>query len=439
MVQTVANGAASAAEPMTPARFGARPRTIAQAKQLGYMGAGAYLVIGTSGIVMYFFVPYAHPTPWLFLSTSTFLVGLITLLVARFGPDHLWPSLYPPAAVALVLYGVFLAPPYLLAAGYPEQAQGTVGYAVVLFFAFYVLRGWLAYTCAALSIAGQGVVEYSSGVAAPGLRLVWLFSFLIVMAVLFNHFSDELENERSAKARAVAELADLNQNLEAKVAAQVDAMVGQMAAHNAEMQKSRARIVAASDESRRQIERNLHDGAQQHLVLMDLKLGLLNREVPADTKAAALASELKSDLAQALAELRDLAHGLFPAILESDGLPAALTAAGERSPLAVSVQSDGVGRLPSEVEAAVYFCCLEAMQNAAKHAGEQATVTVTLRRDNGVLAFSVRDDGEGYDAEAVGASHGLQNMQDRIGALGGTVTVASTPGAGTTVSGSIAV
>jgi signal transduction histidine kinase len=195
--------------------------------------------------------------------------------------------------------------------------------------------------------------------------------------------------------------------------------------------------VTASDQSRRRIERDLHDGAQQYLVLMDLKLGLLARGVAEDPKNAALAAELKSDLDNALAELRDLAHGLYPAVLETDGLAAALRAAGERSPLSVSLDSDSVDRAAPDIEAAVYFCCLEAMQNAAKHAGDGATLAIALHARDGQLRFSVTDDGAGYDTEALGVSHGLQNMKDRIGALGGTLTIESAPGEGTTVSGSV--
>ena len=202
-----------------------------------------------------------------------------------------------------------------------------------------------------------------------------------------------------------------------------------------EVRESRARIVTASDESRRRIERDLHDGAQQYLVLMELKLGLLKRAAEDNPALRALADEMSADLAHALAELRDLAHGLYPAVLESDGLPAALRDAAQRSPLRAKVDSDGVGRLSSEIEAAVYFCCLEAMQNAAKHGGDGASLTVTLGRDDGRLTFAVSDDGVGYDAGTRGASHGLQNMADRIGALGGELTIESTPGTGTTVSG----
>ena len=150
-----------------------------------------------------------------------------------------------------------------------------------------------------------------------------------------------------------------------------------------------------------------------------------------------MAAEIRTDLASALAELRDLAHGIYPAVLESDGLPAALEAAADRSSMTVTVDSDGVGRYAQELEAAVYFCCLEALQNAAKHAGDGATVSVRLSQADGHVHFEVADDGVGYDIAALGASSGLQNMADRIGALGGDLHIESEPGAGTTVRGSV--
>jgi signal transduction histidine kinase len=213
-------------------------------------------------------------------------------------------------------------------------------------------------------------------------------------------------------------------------------MTERLAVHDADLRESRARIVTASDESRRRVERDLHDGAQQYLVLMELKLGLLARKFADDPETSAMTAELRTDLSHALAELRDLAHGLYPAVLETDGLAAALQAAGERSPLPVSVEADGVGRVAPEVEAAVYFCCLEAMQNAAKHAGDGASITVTLGASAGQLRFAVADNGRGYDTDALGTSHGLQNMVDRIGALGGELSIKSSLGKGTVVSGS---
>ena len=219
----------------------------------------------------------------------------------------------------------------------------------------------------------------------------------------------------------------------------VNEMTERLAAHDAEMRASRARIVAASDESRRNVERDLHDGAQQYLVLLELKLGLLTKAIADDPEASVLAAEIRTDLARALAELRDLAHGIYPAVLESDGLPGALQAAAERSSLPVTIDVDGVDRCRADVEAAVYFCCLEALQNASKHAGADASADVRLSRADGHLRFEVADDGEGYDATAIGPSAGLQNMADRIGALGGELHISSEPGAGTTVRGSVPV
>ena len=217
----------------------------------------------------------------------------------------------------------------------------------------------------------------------------------------------------------------------------VNEMTERLAVHNAEMRASRERIVAASDESRRRVERDLHDGAQQYLVLLELKLGLLTKVVADDPEASALADEVRDDLARSLAELRDLAHGIYPAVLESDGLPGALQAAAERASIPVTVHADGVGRYAQELEAAVYFCCVEALQNAAKHAGDGAAATVRLGQADRDVQFSVSDDGRGYDAASIGQSAGLQNMADRIGALGGEVQIESTPGAGTTVRGAV--
>jgi signal transduction histidine kinase len=220
----------------------------------------------------------------------------------------------------------------------------------------------------------------------------------------------------------------------------INEMTEKLATHDAEMRASRARIVAASDEARRNVERDLHDGAQQYLVLLQLRLGQVRRMLETDPQGAVSSmDEAIQELNHALAELRDLAHGIYPAVLESDGLPAALEAAADRSSMPVTVEADGVGRHAREMEAAVYFCCLEALQNAAKHAGDGAKVSVRLSQDDGRLEFAIADDGRGYDVDAMGPSAGLQNMVDRIGALGGELTIESTPGAGTTVRGAVPV
>ena len=171
---------------------------------------------------------------------------------------------------------------------------------------------------------------------------------------------------------------------------------------NAELVESRLRIVTAGDAQRRRLERDLHDGAQQHLVAMAVKLRLaedLTEDDPAE--AASVIVELRRDLQDAIAELRALAHGIFPPLLSSGGLMEALPAAASRSALVTSVEFDGVGRYTPEIEAAVYFCCLEALQNAGKHAGERATALVRVT-DAGALRFEVVDDGVGFDTRPVG-------------------------------------
>jgi signal transduction histidine kinase len=146
---------------------------------------------------------------------------------------------------------------------------------------------------------------------------------------------------------------------------------------------------------------------------------------------------MRSILAAALAEMRDLAHGIYPAALENDGLAAALAEAAARASLPTKLEVGGIGRASRDIETAVYFCCLEALQNASKHAGDGASATVTLAEQDETLIFTVADDGVGFIQAADG--HGLHNMRDRIGALGGEVSIDSTPGRGVTVSGSVPV
>jgi signal transduction histidine kinase len=215
-------------------------------------------------------------------------------------------------------------------------------------------------------------------------------------------------------------------------------MLAELRRHEDELRRSRARIVAAADDARRRVERDLHDGAQQQLVLLGMKLAMMEREADRDpAAAAAMLPETREELSRALAELRDLAHGIYPQLLESDGLPAALGDAARRSGAVVQVECDGAGRYPAEVEAAVYFCCLEALQNASKYAGPNAPASVVLADETGVLRFEIVDDGPGFDPNRRQDGVGLQNMADRVAALGGELRVSSAPGAGTTVAGSI--
>jgi signal transduction histidine kinase len=202
-----------------------------------------------------------------------------------------------------------------------------------------------------------------------------------------------------------------------------------------DLRASRQRLVTAQDEERRRIERNIHDGAQQQLVALAVQLRLLEQQVERDPGAAReAAGRLRAAAAEALEDLRDLARGIYPPLLADQGLRAALEAQARKAPLPVAVEADGVGRYPREAEAAVYFCCLEALQNAAKHAGA-SRILVRVAPEDGELRFTVEDDGRGYDPPTTPRGSGLQNMADRIEALGGSLEVRSSPGRGTAVTG----
>jgi signal transduction histidine kinase len=203
----------------------------------------------------------------------------------------------------------------------------------------------------------------------------------------------------------------------------------------AELQASRGRLVAAADAERRRIERNLHDGAQQHLVALSVKVRLLEQFAGRDPeRAKALMSQLQQDVGSAIEELRSLAHGIYPPLLSSAGLGIAMSAACRRAPLPVNLDADGVGRHAPEIESAVYFCCLEALQNAAKHAGSGASARVRIWQDEGGLLFEVSDDGAGFETSGHAEGAGLTNMRDRLGAVGGSLRVES-DGHGTQIHG----
>jgi signal transduction histidine kinase len=205
-----------------------------------------------------------------------------------------------------------------------------------------------------------------------------------------------------------------------------------------ELQESRRRIVTAQDERARKLERDLHDGAQQQLVALSVKLGLAEQLASRDAgRTSALLAELKSDATDALENVRDLARGIYPPVLADHGLAAALEAQARKAPVPVRLDANASGRYPSEIEAAVYFCCLEALQNVAKYASANEAI-IRLGRSNGDLTFEVVDDGRGFDPANAGGS-GLTNMHDRVEAVGGALVVSSTPGSGTTIRGRIPV
>jgi len=206
-----------------------------------------------------------------------------------------------------------------------------------------------------------------------------------------------------------------------------------------EVQASRARIAAGAERERRRIERDLHDGAQQRLVALRIELELAEEVVRQDPeRGVRLLRELERELDQALEELRALAHGVYPPLLADRGLTAALRAVAARTPLPVRVESRAIGRYAPEIESAVYFCVLEALQNVLKHARGARRAWIDLDGSlPGELRLSVRDDGDGASRARLSAGTGIVNMRDRLVALGGELEVTSVPGRGTRVRGGV--
>lgn len=366
--------------------------TVASITALFWVGL---FVVGTAGLIATSLVPLRRGDTYnalLRLSLANWLVAMGSTFVATFQ----WPI---QVQVALL--------PIVLAATFVEREQ----------LRFFVVASLV---CAGV-VAGLGLLQDVTGLSdsVP----TWLktavllvtappFAALVVLVtVQHNHrLSSVLDDERAVRAQ-LAEQAD-------------------------ELRRSRSRVVAATDRERRRIERDLHDGAQSRLVAINLKLaaarGLLR---DGEESADAALDEVRHEVHLAHGELRSLAHGLYPTVLTQHGLVAAIGAVADRSPAPARLDLQPVGRLSPDVEAAIYFCVLEAVQNAAKHAAA-CRVDITLERTAQSVSFTVRDDGIGFaDGETEG--HGLTNMRDRLGAIGGSLIVESERGRGAAVTGAV--
>ena len=246
-----------------------------------------------------------------------------------------------------------------------------------------------------------------------------------LVAVLVH---DETLNANRALLDAGAAMTDMaldNQRLTVEAAS---------AAHRE--RRSSARIAASAERERRRIERDLHDGAQQRLVALGIELELATELVRTDPdRAVRRLRELRGGVDTALEEVRALAHGVYPPLLADAGVVEAVRAIALRAPIHAEVEAHDVGRLPTELESAVYFCVLEALQNALKHADGAHNIYVRFDRTGERLRFSVRDDGAGLPSGTIAAGRGVTNMRDRVAALGGDVRITSTAAVGTTVDG----
>jgi signal transduction histidine kinase len=274
----------------------------------------------------------------------------------------------------------------------------------------------------------------SPAVPADGQELPSLPDADVSVPVIYQ---DELLGAISIRMPRDEPLRPAGQQLVADVASQAGLVLSN-AGLIEDLRASRQRLVTAQDEARRRLERNLHDGAQQELVALTIKSRLAGATVEDLDQAREAFDELQADASAALANLRDLAHGIYPPMLADLGLAAALNAQAAKSVVPVTVEADGIGRYGQDTEAAVYFCCLEALQNIAKYA-HAAQARICLRARNGTLSAVVSDDGTGYDADRTPMGAGQRNMADRLAALGGRLEVRSAPGQGTTITASLPV
>jgi signal transduction histidine kinase len=204
-----------------------------------------------------------------------------------------------------------------------------------------------------------------------------------------------------------------------------------------DLRQSRARIVRAGDEQRRRLERNLHDGVQQRLAAIRIELGTVGDLLAEDSALRGRVDRIGLSVADALDEVREVAHGLYPPVLSDWGIVAALERIRLPGDATLEIRATGIARHPAELEAAVYYCCLEAVANATKHGGPSVRISIALREHPDALNFQVTDNGPGFDASAARGGMGLQHMRDRLGALDGRLSIITGNGGGTTVSGSI--
>jgi signal transduction histidine kinase len=249
-----------------------------------------------------------------------------------------------------------------------------------------------------------------------------------------SELADQEPFVHAAGAAAVMRLERLRLEADLKAStAEVAATRTRLKASTAELAASRTRLVEPAYTERRRIERDLHDSVQQDLVGLRIKLDMVAEAVKEDPNDGALMiASMGLQMDHVIEALRSLARGIYPSLLAERGLGEALKSAGRRCPAPVTVDARGIGRYDQDVEIAVYFCCLEALQNVAKHAGPDARASIRLRQERNDLIAEVRDTGKGFIPVAAVDNHGLQNMHDRIEAVGG-VLIVDTLGQGTCI------
>ena len=387
------------------------------------------------------------------------VVGLGTLIGSR-GQANLWLSIAATALIAVAFQPVRervkrmanrlvfgpRATPYEVLAEFSHRIAGTYADEEVLGRIARVLGEGTGAASASVWIRGDGQHALAATWPAEAQPVA---PDAADRVALVRHQGENL-GELAVLKRAGEPMTPVEENLLADLAAQagqvlrnvrltadLQARLEQISTQAADLRESRQRIVAAQDAERRRLERNIHDGAQQHLVALAVKLRLTATLARRDAQRARPSIEdLRRQTRDALETLQTLAAGLYPSVLRERGMAAALSAHLALTPVPVEVVDQVNRRYSEDLEAAIYFCCQEAIQNAIKHA-RATRVEVRLDDRDGVLSFTVSDDGMGFDPSAARRGAGMQNMADRIAAAGGQLEVVSGEGRGAVVTGRV--
>jgi signal transduction histidine kinase len=352
---------------------------------------------------------YFLRSPWVLaipaISAVQCLVLAIALSLARGGKHQ--------QAITLTCIGNWAAA-FLITLVAPDllPVMALLALVPVVFAQPYI--GWqrgltFAAIAAACVLALAAAARFQHFVHLPGEPPRWIETAFILIALPVNAFHILVIAWNNAAALAVSEQ--------------------MLAERAAEVEASRSRLITAADEERRRLERDLHDGAQQHLVALAVLIQLARNAEQG--KYQPLLVEATGLLDSAIAEIRRLAHGIYPPSLVSGGLPQALSAVAAHAPVPIQLDLDNLGRYPAPIEAALYFCCCEALQNAVKHGGPGTAVTISGRADAQTLTLTISDTGSGFEPGTGGT--GLTNMTDRVSAIGGKLVIDSAPGRGTRV------
>jgi signal transduction histidine kinase len=277
-------------------------------------------------------------------------------------------------------------------------------------------------------IAGVGVAVAlgalgfrSEGTGVEDAIPEWAFQIIMIVYLAFHVIlmGASVSAANRVRIATVTELTDTNRAL---------------VRADAELRASRRRAITAGDDERVRIERDIHDGAQQRLVALAVQLQLAQQLTQQGTPLSADdLGRLHTEARDAIDELRELARGIYPPVLTERGLAEALRSVGERAAISVTVDVDATIEMARNDAAGVYFICLEALQNAAKHAPGASARLELCRSGDGEVTVVIADDGPGFEADDATQSRGLLNMTDRAGALGGELSIESTPGRGTRV------